>query len=108
MMSDNDALNRRSKLPTRIAPDRPQGHDSQILWETIQAQDKTKENLQEQQIARTIKEMRKKENDKQHIMTFAQKKRRRIQNKDTPIKRNIQEKRTEPETDIDVDRPKAP
>ena len=56
MMEDNAALNRRPNLPTMIAPARPQKQAKQTRCETITAQEKTNEPLQEQQITRTIKE----------------------------------------------------
>ena len=55
VMEDNASLNRRSKLPTRIAPDRPHGQGRQIPWGTIRKQDNAKTRLKEQQTARTIK-----------------------------------------------------
>ena len=91
VMEDNAAPNRRSNLPTRIAPDRPQGQASRIIWGTIHAQDKTEEQLQEQQIDRTIKRYSDKENEKQRIATFAQK-RRRIRNTDTQNKRKYKKR----------------
>ena len=55
VMRDNAALIRRSNLPTRISPDRPSQQAKQHLRGTIAAKNKNNAPLQEQQIARTIK-----------------------------------------------------
>ena len=55
VMEDNDALNRRSNLPTIIAPDRPAKQEKPLFGETIASKGKNNEPLQEQQIIRTIK-----------------------------------------------------
>ena len=90
----NASLNRRANLPTRIVPDRPAQQAKQILWETIAAQGKTNEPLQEQQIKRTIKQAeQRRENDKQNNKTTAQKKRKRTQEKEPRRKKEEKKKK---------------
>ena len=107
VMEDNASQIRRSNLPTRIAPDRPQKLETHILWGAIKAQYEIIEPLQEQQIIRTIQKYdeQKRKDEKQHNRTAAQRKRKRNQDIDARNKTegNGPEKKTEMTTDIEED-----
>ena len=104
LMEDPAALNIRSKLPTVIIQDRPQGQENQLLWYTIKDQDQ-EEHTHEMQITRTSK-THATTPEKMNNMTEAQKQIRR--NQGVARRRKVQMGRTkrsgeaESETDMAI------
>ena len=54
MMGGLSAMNRRSKLPTRIIQERPQGQAKQLLWDAIKEQDQ-EDQIKAAKTTRTVK-----------------------------------------------------